>query len=127
MVTLRQKQKQHAREATRDCQQQLLLVEDKEESVVIKEPVVEEETKKTEISIPEPEKPKEETPPIPPIEEKERLTPPFPEEKIEQKETICENCKKTYTFASNDYHPGIICPHCNHGQSNPNLKGRTYY
>jgi rRNA maturation endonuclease Nob1 len=44
-----------------------------------------------------------------------------------RKEHICEKCKKTYQYSSNDYHPGIICPYCGHGENNPNLRGGVSY
>jgi len=44
----------------------------------------------------------------------------------ERRDTPCEECKKPIVYSSNDLRPGIICPGCGHGQSNPNLKGRNW-
>ena len=96
--------------------QQALFEEEPEEPTVVQpEPV-------SELKPPEPVIEKKE-------EELETIEEPKPVEElpVTQKTEPCEKCKQPITYRSDDFHPGILCPHCKNGQKNPNLKHRGLF
>jgi len=78
---------------------------------------------------PEPVELKPEPPIIEKKEEDAVIEEPKPIEELPITEKIepCEKCKQPITYRSDDFHPGILCPHCKNGQKNPNLKQRGIF